>query len=159
MFSQSLHLKAAFTMVCAMAILGVIDNYVVHVAGHIGLWQFHLTRTLMAVPLVIGLSWLGFGQLMPRRLWAVALRSALISIAMLFYFSALAFMPIAQALAGLFTSPIFVLIISGLILGDKIGVWRIAAVALGFAGTLIVLQPDPNDFDVTLLIPVAGVFF
>jgi len=146
-------------MVSAMAFIGVIDNFIPRVATEIGLWQFHLIRALLATPLVIGLSLLGLGQLGPRRLWAVALRSFLVAIAMLFYFSALALMSIAQALAGLFTSPIFILLISALALRQRIGPWRILAVAIGFTGILFVLQPDPSDFDAMVLIPVAGGFF
>ena len=105
---------ASFLMVAAMAIIGVIDNFVVRLAESIGLWQFHFTRSLLMLPLVGGLSLLGLGSIRALRPRVVALRSTLIATAMLFYFSALALMPIAQALAGLFTSPIFVLLISSL---------------------------------------------
>lgn len=150
---------AATAMVGAMAIIGVIDNVIPVLAREIGLWQFHLTRALVALPLVAGLSLLGLGRLAPRRLWAVALRSGLVAVSMLFYFSALALMPIAQALAGLFTSPIFILLVTASVLGQPIGPWRIAAVATGFCGILLVLQPDPGNFDWRILIPVAGGFF
>jgi len=159
MITQTHPLRAAMAMVAAMAILGVIDNFVLRLASEIGLWQFHLIRALIAAPLVIALSWLGLGRLAPDRLWAVALRSGLIAIAMLFYFSALALMSIAQALAGLFTSPIFIVMISVVFLRQKIGPWRITAVVVGFLGILFVLQPDPNDFDMSVLIPVAGGLF
>ncbi len=152
-------LRAAILMVFAMAIIGVIDNFIVRLAGEIGLWQFHVIRSGMAIPLIVALSWLGLGRLAPARLWAVALRAALVTIAMLFYFSALALMSIAEALAGLFTSPVFILLISALALRRPIGPWRILAVLLGFAGILFVLQPDPNAFDLNMLIPVAGGFF
>lgn len=152
-------LAAAFVMVAAMAIIGVIDNVIPLIAAEIGLWQFHATRALVAGPLVAGLSIIGLGTLWPRRVWAVALRSLVLAISMMFYFSALALMPIAQALAGLFTSPIFILLISSLLLGERIGPWRIAAVALGFAGTLMVLQPDPSNFDAKALLPVFGGLF
>lgn len=150
---------AALSMVAAMSVIGVIDSVIPLLAVEIGLWQFHFTRALLAAPLVIGLSLVGLGTLRPLRLWAVALRSALIATAMLFYFTALAVMPIAQALAGLFTSPIFILLISAFAMGHRIGPWRIGAVALGFTGTILVLQPSPGAFDVTSLIPVAGGFF
>ncbi|WP_240482032.1 DMT family transporter [Ruegeria marisrubri] len=152
-------MTASFLMVAAMAIIGVIDNFVIRLAEDIGLWQFHFTRSLLMLPLVGGLSLLGLGGLRPQRPWVVALRSALIATAMLFYFSALALMPIAQALAGLFTSPIFVLLISSVALGQRIGPWRILAVIVGFAGILCVLQPDPQAFDAKVLIPVAGGLF
>lgn len=151
--------SAAFFMIGAMLIIGAIDNVIVLLAQEIGLWQFHFTRALVALPLVGFLSLVGLGTIRPQRLWAVAVRSGLVAISMLFYFSALALMPIAQALAGLFTSPIFILLVTSLVLKQPIGPWRILAVALGFAGILLVLQPDPRNFSWITLLPVAGGFF
>ncbi|MEM9126581.1 MAG: DMT family transporter [Pseudomonadota bacterium] len=150
---------ATALMIGAMAIIGVIDNVVILLAETVGLWQFHMMRALLMLPLIAGLSALGFGTLRPKRLGVVAVRSLLITTAMLFYFASLSLMPIAQALAGLFTSPIFVLLISSLALRKKIGPWRILAVLLGFSGILCVLQPNPDTFDALTLLPVAGGFF
>jgi drug/metabolite transporter (DMT)-like permease len=157
--TQTSPIMASILMISSMAIIGVVDNVVILLAETIGLWQFHLSRAALMLPLIVGLSLLGFGKLRPNRLGPVMLRSVLITLAMLFYFGALALMPIAQALAGLFTSPIFVLLISTLALGQKIGPWRIFAVFLGFTGILCVLQPNPYEFDVKTLLPVAGGLF
>lgn len=156
---QTAPLAAAALMISAMAIIGVIDNAVVLLAEEIGLWQFHFTRSLAMLPLLCVLPVLGLGSLRPRRPWRVALRSLLIALAMLFYFSALALMPIAQALAGLFTSPIFILLITVMGRHTRIGPWRVLAVVLGFAGILFVLQPDPEKLDLMVFLPVAGGFF
>ncbi|WP_170417768.1 DMT family transporter [Ruegeria atlantica] len=150
---------ASVLMISAMAIIGVIDNVVILLAETVGLWQFHLSRALLMLPLIFGLSLLGLGKMRPKRIGPVILRSVLITLAMLFYFASLAVMPIAQALAGLFTSPIFVLLISALAMKQRIGPWRIFAVLLGFAGILCVLQLDPYDFDTRSLLPVAGGLF
>ncbi|WP_170400200.1 DMT family transporter [Ruegeria arenilitoris] len=157
--SQTSPILASVLMVSAMAIIGVIDNVVILLAETVGLWQFHLSRALLMLPLIGGLSLLGMGSLRPQRLGPVILRSVLITLAMLFYFASLALMPIAQALAGLFTSPIFVLLISALAMGHRIGPWRILAVLIGFSGILCVLQPNPYEFDAQTLLPVAGGFF
>lgn len=157
--NESSGLTAGLLMICAMAIIGVIDSLIAPLSQHIGLWQFHFIRALMALPLVAGFSLLGLGSIWPRRWWAVGLRSLLIAISMLFYFSALARMPIAQALAGLFTSPIFILLINAVFMQTRPGPGRVIAVAIGFVGTLFVLQLDPNNFDWAVLIPVAGGFF
>ena len=151
--------QAALLMVAAMAVIGVIDNYIVRLAEEIGLWQFHFTRGLMTVPLVALLSLMGFGTMRALRPWRVVLRSLLAAAAMLCYFGALGLLPIAQVLAGLYTSPIFIVIITGLFLKVRIGPWRVIAVAVGFAGTLFVLQPDPDNFDLAILLPVAGGLF
>ncbi|WP_282153761.1 DMT family transporter [Ruegeria atlantica] len=157
--TQTSPILASVLMISAMAIIGVIDNVVILLAETVGLWQFHLSRALLMLPLIFGLSLLGLGSMRPKRFGPVILRSVLITLAMLFYFASLAVMPIAQALAGLFTSPIFVLLISALAMKQRIGPWRIVAVLLGFAGILCVLQLDPYDFDTRSLLPVAGGLF
>lgn len=152
-------LAAALLMVSGMAIIGVIDNYVARVAETLGLWQFHLARTLMMLPLIGLMALAGLGGLRPRRRGAVILRSLLVATGLLLYFAAAGLMPLAQALAGLFTSPIFILLISATVLRQRIGPWRILAAGCGFAGVLLVLQPDPGAFDARILLPVAGGFF
>ncbi|MFC4215543.1 DMT family transporter [Pseudophaeobacter arcticus] len=150
---------AAQAMLVAMAIIGVTDNAVPLMAETIGLGQFYLLRTLVALPILWGLSKTGFGSLLPRRFGAVGLRALLVALAMVFYFSAVALMPIAQALAGLFTSPIIIVVVSVLFMRLRIGMVRIAAVIGGFVGVLFVLQPDVAVFDWLILLPVAGGFF
>lgn len=151
--------RAAILMVIAMALIGVIDNLISLVADHIGLWQFHLSRAMLAVPLILLLSVAGLGTIKPNSFWRVAVRSMLLGVSMLCYFGALGIMPIAQALAGLFTSPIFILLITAFGMGQRIGFWRISAAVLGFTGTIVVLQPDLEAFDWAILLPVAGGFF
>lgn len=152
-------LAAAAHMVAAMCVIGVIDNFIALIARDVGLWQFLILRGAVAIPLVVALAALGLGRIAPRRYWAIALRSLSIALAMLFYFGALAVMPIAQALAGLFTSPMFILLISATIMRRKVGPIRILAVLLGFLGVVLVLEPDPARLSAWSLLPVAGGFF
>lgn len=150
--------SAAFSMLLAMVIIGCIDNYIAMIANQASLWQFQIVRALMAIPLVVLGSIVGLGTLWPKRLWAVAVRSGLMALAMIFYFGALAFMPIAQALAGLFTSPIFVLLITAFILKQSVGPMRVFAVALGFVGIVLVLNTGLDSFRLISLLPVVGGF-
>ncbi|MEX0311430.1 MAG: DMT family transporter [Tateyamaria sp.] len=147
---------AALNMVVAMCVIGAIDIYVAVIAQTISLWQFLVMRLLLALPLIVGLSVAGFGGLRPRRVRAVAIRSTLIATGMFCYFGALAFMPIAMALAGLFTSPVFVLLLTAYVLRRRIGPWRIIAVAVGFAGILVVLGPSGGSLGWIALLPVMG---
>ena len=150
---------AALNMIGAMFLLGFVDIYVAVIAQSISVWQFLCCRGVLAMALVWAMSRAGLGRLRPQRIWAVALRSALIAIGMTFYFGALAFMPIAQALAGLFTSPIFVMLISGFVLRAPIGPWRVVAVLIGFAGILTVLGLQDGLAGWIMLMPVAGGLF
>ncbi|WP_420862457.1 DMT family transporter [Algirhabdus cladophorae] len=149
---------AMLCMLCAMLIVGVIDNYVVVLAAHGGLWQFHFIRTLLALPVFLALAALGVGRLRPINPGVVLLRSVLMAFAMVLYFGCLAFLPLAQVLAGLFTSPIFVMLLSAIFLGQTIGKWRILAVAIGFSGSLLVLQPDITNLGILTVLPVLAGF-
>ena len=150
---------AALTMLAAMLVIGCIDNFISLIARDAGLWQFQVLRSAMGLPLIILVSFLGFGTLWALRLWAVALRSFFVAFAMLFYFGSLAFMPLAQALAGLFTSPIFILLITAFILREPVGPARIWAVFIGFIGILLVLDSDWSTLTWISFLPVVGGLF
>ena len=137
------------------------DNYVQIIARDAGLWQFHATRTAMACGIVAVVAVpLGL-RLRPVNPGAVVARSLIHGLTMVIYFGCLAFLSVAEAAAGLFTAPIFVLLISRFIYGHHIGPFRIVAVGLGFAGAMLVLGIGPGAaFRPALLLPiVAGGFY
>lgn len=134
---------AAAGLLCGYAMaIGFTDNYVRVIAQEAGLWQFHFIRTCMAmVLLALAVPVLRL-RLRPVNLRAVMARSAIHGGAMVIYFGALAFLPVAIVAAGLFSAPIFVLLLSRFLYGHAIGPVRVAAVAIGFLGVLLVLGPQ-----------------
>lgn len=151
---------AAGLVLIAMAMLGYVDNYIRVIAEDAGLWQFHLMRSLMGFPLIVLVGFVLGQTLRPRRWGRVVVRSLANSAAMFLYFGALAFLPIGQVVAGIFTAPIFVVLISVLVLGHRIGPWRVAAVLIGFAGVLIMQGIDGSGLSLLTLVPVlAGLFY
>jgi drug/metabolite transporter (DMT)-like permease len=134
---------AAFGAVLVYAfVIAFTDNYVRIIARYGGLWQFHATRTAMAFAL-LALVAVPLGlRLRPKRPGAVLARSAIHGAAMVIYFGALAFLPVAQVAAGLFTAPIFVLLIQRFLYGKPIGGLQVLAVVIGFAGVVLVLGPE-----------------
>lgn len=153
--------QAVICVLVAMGIFGVVDNYV-GVWADLGasVWQCHLLRAGLALPLILVAAAVGAGRIRPVNAGRVALRSVVLAGAMLFYFGSLGLMPIASALAGLFSSPIWIIVFSVIFLRRRIGAFRISAILLGFAGVLLVLQPDRDALGLTFLFPMAaGVFY
>lgn len=149
---------AAVLMIGIFAvIIGYIDNYVRVIAGEIGLWQFQALRSALMVPmLAVAVPLMGL-RLRPVSPRAVLARSLVHATGMLLYFGALAFLPVAQVAAGLFSAPFFVLLIQRLFYGQRISPVSVLAVALGFAGILLVLGPAAgSSFRLASLMPVAG---
>jgi drug/metabolite transporter (DMT)-like permease len=134
---------AAFGLILVYAtVIGFTDNFVQVIAQNHGLWQFHATRSVMALGLVAGVvAALGM-RAWPRSFARVAARSALHGSAMVIYFGALAFLPVAIVAAGLFTAPIFVLLIERAVYRRPIPPLSAAAVAVGFLGVVLVLGPS-----------------
>jgi drug/metabolite transporter (DMT)-like permease len=151
---------ASLSILTAMLIVGFIDSFVAVIAAEgAGVWQFHLTRSAMALPLLGVFAWLGFGRLRPAHWPGVIGRSAAMTVSMVLYYAALGVLPIAQVVAGFFTAPIFVLVLSALFLGQRIGPWRIGAAVAGFAGVLLILRPDPAALSVWTAVPILAGFF
>jgi drug/metabolite transporter (DMT)-like permease len=69
------------------------------------------------------------------------LRAGLGLTAMLFLFSALSRMPVAEATALTFTAPLFATIGAVLLLGERVRIRRWSATIVGFVGALIILRP------------------
>ena len=147
--------RGASLIVAGMAAIGFIDNFVWVIAAEVSVWQFHLVRSAVALPALALAATLGL-RLRPNRPGRVALRAAVQGAAMLLYFASLGFLPIAQVGAGLFTAPLFVLLLAALLFRERIGPRRLAAVAAGFAGVLLILRPDPATMGAEALMPLAA---
>jgi drug/metabolite transporter (DMT)-like permease len=87
----------------------------------------------------------GFDSLRTRRVWAHVGRMALGLAAMALNFVAFILLPLAEATTIGFSVPIFSVVLAALLLGEPTGKWRWGAVAAGFAGVLLIVQPGSGD--------------
>lgn len=139
---QDRTLAAAAMIAGYAAIIAFTDNFVQVIAVDGGLWQFHATRSAMGLALLVPFAAVMGLRLRPLNARAVLARSVIHAGSMVIYFGALAFLPVAQVAAGLFTAPIFVLLIAGVGYGRRIGGVQVLAVLTGFAGAVLVLGPS-----------------
>lgn len=158
--SSSRPLFGAAMVVLGMTLIGFIDNFVQVYAEHAGLWQFHLLRSLIAIPAIFVVAWLAGFRLRPTNWGGALLSTALSALSMLLYFGSLPMAPIAQVGAGLFTSPIWALVFSAILFRVRIGPCRILAVAIGFSGAMLILRPWEAGFTIWSVVPIlAGSFY
>jgi drug/metabolite transporter (DMT)-like permease len=105
---------------------------------------------------VLIFAWLALrgqiGRLKTQRLPSHARRGLLGMTGMFFTFGAPVLLPLAVATTLGFTTPVFAVILSALLLKERIGPVRWLAVALGFAGVVIIAQPGHTT------IPAFGAF-
>jgi len=87
----------------------------------------------------------GFASLRTKRVRAHVGRMALGLGAMALNFLAFILLPLAEATTIGFSVPIFSVVLAALVLGEPTGRWRWSAVAAGFAGVMIIVQPGTGD--------------
>lgn len=73
-------------------------------------------------------------------------------------FTSLRYLPLADAVAIAFVMPFVMLILGKFFLHEEVGMRRILACIVGFAGTLMVIQPSFANVGAPALLPVAVAF-
>ena len=111
-------------------------------------------------PLLVWVAWSrNFGVWRTERPLAHLGRSAIGLTTMVLAFTALAYLPLAEATTIGFAAPLFAVMLSALVLGETVRRHRWSAVVAGFVGVLVVVQPGGTDLPlVGLLLAVASAF-
>lgn len=140
---------------CIMAPLG--DAIAKLLGGRVGLAELlfirFLIQAVVLVPLVAGS---GRPWRMTGKTWRLAwLRTGLHMAGIGAMFTALRFMPLADAVAIAFVMPFIMLLLGRWFLGEEVGPRRLAACAVGFVGTLMVIQPSFAEVGLYALLPLA----
>ena len=83
-------------------------------------------------------------------------RSLLILLTTSLFFTGLQTVPLATASAILFLTPLIVTLLSIPLLGEKVGVRRLAGVLVGFAGALVIVRPGFDAASVGMLLVIGA---
>jgi drug/metabolite transporter (DMT)-like permease len=93
------------------------------------------------------------------RLGRYLFRCAIGLVSMFAGFWAIGHLPLAQAIALSYSSPLWVTIFAALMLGEVVRARRWTAVALGFLGVIVLLRPGASTFNAFSLIAVGAAVF
>lgn len=95
---------------------------------------------------------------MPVSIGWTGLRSLLLALMWIAYYSALPHIKLSVAAAVYYTIPLFITLMSALFTGDKVSARTWFAIALGFTGVLIIVRPDSDGFNAYVLLPLLAAF-
>ena len=93
-------------------------------------------------------------RLTRRSLWLALLRAVLLVVSTYCFVAAVRVMPIADALAIVFVEPFIILLIGRIVLSEQVGARRLGACAVGFVGSLFVIQPSFAVFGAIAFFPL-----
>jgi len=140
--------KGVLWMLVSAAALAGLTGVVRHMSA--GLPPFEIAFFRSFFGLLILAPWLmrsGLGVLRTKRLGLYTMRCALGAATMLMWFTAISMVPLADAVALGFTSPLFVILGAALFLGEVVRGRRLGVTLCGFAGALIILRPGGGVLD------------
>ncbi len=149
----------------AIVAISINDMLIKLLSGDYPLHQMIFTRSAIGIAFSLVLVQFegGWRILATDQPGLHVLRGALIVVANLTYFAALAVMPLAEATAMFFVAPLMIVLLSIPILGEKVGALRIGAALFGFIGVVLISRPwaDTDARSVSLFIyalPVLAAF-
>lgn len=149
-------------MAFAMMILPCMDGIAKYLStmqsmspGQVAFYRFFF-QLVLTLPLLLTVA--GAGAFRAKRPWMNLLRGALHAAATLLFFVAVKYMPLADVFAIYFVEPFMLVALMAVFLKEKVGWRRWLAIAIGFSGAMIVIQPSFAIFGLTSLLPVLCAF-
>ena len=123
------------------------------------LWQIVFIRSIVASLLILAIVILAKrrgASLRSRRPGLQLFRGLVMFVSYTCYYLGIVSMPIVDGAALYFSAPLFTTLIAIPLLGERVGVHRIVAVAIGFIGVLVMLRPGVEGFNVAAVFPLMG---
>jgi drug/metabolite transporter (DMT)-like permease len=156
------NLRGAAFMSAAMLGFSGNDAFMKSVGDELALTQAVFIRSLVTTLLIAVLAWSQSALRLPpgrrdRRL--IGIRCLAEIGGTVCFLTALFNMPIANASAILQSLPLAVTLAAAVFLGEPVGWRRYLAIAIGFAGVLIIVRPGSDGFNVYALWALASVGF
>lgn len=153
-------LRGILLVVCSTVFLASSDAMAKYLARSLPpveiAWIRFLVYALIMLPIVLAP---GSGNPMrAARPLLQVLRGLGLLASSIFFIVAISKMPIAEASATGFISPLFVTALSIIFLGEVVGVRRWAATAVGLLGVLVIMRPGTAAFNPAAIYPILSAF-
>jgi drug/metabolite transporter (DMT)-like permease len=155
------HLTGIALMCGALACFACLDTMAKFLNGYMDTLQVVWARYTgaLVLALVISNPFSRPALMVSRRPVLQVGRSVLLLASTLLNFFALRYLQLDQALAIVFSTPFFVAILSGPVLGEWVGLRRWVAICVGFIGVLLVARPGFGGIHPAALISLAAAAF
>lgn len=146
-------IKAALWMTGAIASFTSMAIAGRQVSAQLDTFEIMLYRSIVGFAIVVGLGWAtgAIKQVSRRHIGLHLVRNIGHFSGQNLWFYAITVLPLAQVFALEFTSPLWVILLSPLVLAERMTAARITAGLIGFAGVLLVTRPFGADASFDLI--------
>lgn len=163
-FAQSLSTPTlgALSALGASAAFSLNDLAIKALSGGYALHQITLIRAILALIVTLAIIMPltgGWAQMRLHRPRLHVLRAVFIIASNIAFYAAVAQIPLADATAIFFVSPLILAIFAMVFLGERVGPWRWGAILAGLVGVMFIIRPGTDAFAPVALLPLAAAAF
>lgn len=156
------NVKGIGLLVLAMFVLSLQDIAIKWIVGDYPVLEIVIIRNLVALPCTLLLFRLEGGQGLPttQRHKLEYARGLLLFLSFTTYMMGLAALPLADVAAIRNSAPLFITLLSVVMLGEKVGSRRWLALIVGFVGVLLIVRPGATTFNIgSIFVLLATLFY
>lgn len=148
------NLAGVASLLAGVFLISVQDMIIKSISGTYAVSLAILLRSVVAffVLLVIVHMESGLDSIRTPRSWQLVGRGVVLLLAYTAYYVSIPALTLAEAVALFFMAPVFVMLLSGPLLGEKVSVLTWFAALLGFAGVMLILKPGTALFEPAALL-------
>ena len=152
--------KGIILILIAMMVFSVQDGIMKHIFNFVSLYEVYLIRTVVSFTLILIFLILTKKPIVFKSQYPILTLCRVI----LFFFGfssfyvSLTVLPLGTATALFFVTPFLITIFAHFFLKEEIGPRRWSAIAVGFVGVYITLNPDFSNFNYLTLLPILCAF-
>jgi drug/metabolite transporter (DMT)-like permease len=161
MLPLSPQLKGIFCLIVSGAILAFTDGLAKHLVGGLPVGEVIFLRACFVfVPVAVMIWWRGGLSALRIGNWKFqSTRALCVAITTFLFLAGTRNLPLADATAILFASPIMVTAMAPIFLGEQVGWRRWTAVLVGFIGVVLMIRPGSNPLLWSAMLILAATFF
>lgn len=153
----------ACLIVFAVFLMALQDAVIKYASSDLTLWQLYVLRSSLALPalaVIAGLRPNTRAALAAATARWVTLRSCLLVLMYVSLYAAIPVLPLSTLAAGFYTGPLFIAMLSAMLIGEPVNTRGWLAVATGFSGVLLIIRPGTEEFSPLVLLPIlSGLFY
>ena len=147
--------RAILLMVCSTVLFGLMAVCIRLASEQLHAFEIAFFRNFFGMVFTLPLLWRnGPGIFRTSKFGLYFFRCVIGIVSMLSGFWAIAHLPLAQAIAISYSTPIFVTIGAVFFLGEVVRARRWSAVIIGFIGVVVLMHPGTDDFRMASLVAV-----
>ncbi len=154
----SRNLTGMLVLALGIMLFSVQDAIIKAVSSDYALTEAIVIRSLVALPILVAMvqAEAGLTRLARGNIGGMIARGLILLVSYTSYYMAIAALPLAEAIALFFVSPVMVTLLAGPILGERVSLKSWLAVGIGFVGVLIILQPGSAVFKPAALLSLVS---